>query len=45
MYIGVAFISGVMIGLEFLWEEKTLVIDLGIVRVLVGVYNNGDEND
>jgi hypothetical protein len=44
MYIGVAFISGVMIGLEFLWEEKTLVVDLGIVRVLIGVYN-GDEND
>jgi hypothetical protein len=44
MYIGVAFISGVMIGLEFLWEEKTLVVHLGIVRVLIGVYN-GDEND
>lgn len=44
MYIGVSFISGVMFGLEFLLDDKAMVIDLGIVRVLIGIYN-GETND
>ena len=36
MFIKVDFISGVMIGLEFLWRENIVVFDLGIVRVFLG---------
>lgn len=45
MYIGISFISGVMLGFEFLWEDKVLVVDLGIVRVLFGLYNGEENND
>jgi len=31
-------ITGCMIGLEFLWEARAVVFDLGIVRVFVGFY-------
>ena len=35
MYIAVSFISGVMLGIEVLWEggERAIVLDLGIVRI------------
>ncbi len=45
MYIGISFIRGVMLGFEFLWEDKVLVVDLGIVRVLFGLYNGEENND
>lgn len=34
MIISVSFISGVMVGLEFLLGEKALVVDLGIFRII-----------
>jgi hypothetical protein len=36
MLINVSFISGVMLGIELLLEEKVLVLDLLILRVLIG---------
>jgi len=33
MLIQVNWISGISIGLEFLWDINGLVIDLGIIRV------------
>lgn len=35
MIIGFEFISGLSIGLEFAFEEKAIIIDLAIVRVLI----------
>ena len=37
MFVKFDFISGVMVGLEYLWDNKILVIDIGIVRVYIGV--------
>lgn len=37
MIISVSFISGVMVGLELLYEDKALVIDLGIFRVILAL--------
>ena len=34
MHILVSFISGVMVGLEFDFENQVVVIDLGIIRIL-----------
>jgi hypothetical protein len=45
MYIGISFIGGLMLGLEVLWDDKALVIDLGIIRVVVGLYQGEEEND
>ena len=28
-------IGGFMLGMEYLWEHKVLVIDLGIVRIFI----------
>ena len=36
MFVKADFISGFMIGLEFLWRENIIVFDLGIVRVFLG---------
>lgn len=47
MFITATFISGLMLGIEFLWDEKILVVDLGIVRIYTGIvpegYNKNDE--
>jgi hypothetical protein len=42
MLIAFSFISGFMIGIEFLLEEKGLVLDLGIIRVF---FILGDNNE
>jgi len=34
MFIVFSFIPGFMLGIEFLWDEGCLVIDLGIVRMM-----------
>lgn len=34
MGIAAQFISGIMVGIEVLWEENGLVIDLGIIRLI-----------
>lgn len=34
MLISGSFISGMMLGVEFLWAEKALILDLLIVRVI-----------
>jgi hypothetical protein len=36
MIIKVTTIGGFCIGLEFLWQHKILVIDLGIIRLYFG---------
>lgn len=40
MFIQVNFISGVMLGVEFLWDEKVLVLDLLIARFYIGSLPN-----
>lgn len=40
MIVNISWISGVMIGLELLWEEKVLVVDLGIIRLMFGIMPN-----
>jgi len=45
MYIGISFIGGLMFGLEFLLDDKAMIIDLGIIRVVVGLYQGEEEND
>jgi hypothetical protein len=32
--IALSFISGVMVGLEFVWEDSLVVVDLGIFRIM-----------
>ena len=34
MAIGLQFISGVMVGIEWQYDEKAFIIDLGIIRVI-----------
>ena len=36
MFLHVEMISGLMVGIEVLWDESVLVIDLGIIRVFIG---------
>ncbi len=36
MGIVITFISGVMFGVEYLWEESILVVDVGIFRFMIG---------
>lgn len=33
MIIQLSFISGVMFGVEFIWEEGVMVLDLGVIRL------------
>ncbi len=42
MMIGFSFISGFMIGIEYLFEDGVLVIDLGIVRCAIHKYSAED---
>jgi len=39
MFLQLDFISGLMFGVEYLWDDGILVIDLGIVRVYIGSMN------
>jgi len=39
MGIVITFISGVMFGVEYLWEENILVVDVGIFRFMIGKIN------
>lgn len=39
MFLQLDFISGLMFGIEYLWNDKILVIDLGIVRLYIGNMN------
>ena len=41
MFVTLDFISGMMIGIEYLWEDKVLVIDLAILRVFIGQVPKG----
>ena len=43
MFIVVHLISGVMVGMEFQWEENVLILDLGIVRLIIGKDTSDDE--
>ena len=36
--IGFSFISGFMVGLEYIFEDNVLVIDLGIIRCAIHKY-------
>ena len=44
MFLQVNFISGLMFGIEYLWDDNILVIDLGIVRVYIGSMNKLRKN-
>lgn len=35
MLIQLGIISGFMIGIEFIWEEGVMVLDLGVVRLYI----------
>jgi len=37
MFVKIVAISGIMCGIEYLWDERILVIDLGIVRIYTGI--------
>ena len=39
MMIGFSFISGFMFGIEYLFEDGVLVIDLGIIRCAIHKYS------
>ncbi len=43
IYIGVQFISGFMVGMEFIWEDKAMVIDIGIFRFLIQIDNQSEK--
>ena len=45
MYIGMSFIGGIMLGIEVLWDEGAVVIDLGIIRLVIGIFNGEQENE
>ena len=45
MYIGMSFIGGIMLGIEVLWGEGAVVIDLGIIRLVIGIFNGEQENE
>jgi len=42
MMIGFSFISGFMIGIEYLFDDGVLVIDFGIIRCAIHRYQSGD---
>lgn len=37
MFVKGVFISGLMFGVEYLWDNKILVLDLGIFRIYTGI--------
>lgn len=41
MFLHVAWISGLMFGIEMLWDDSVLVFDLGIIRVFIGKVPEG----
>lgn len=47
MFVHTQLINGLMLGIEFLWDEGIVVIDLGIIRIYTGKVptenNNNDE--
>jgi len=38
VFLSVVWISGLMFGLEIVWESRMVVLDLGIIRIFVGLY-------
>lgn len=45
MFVRFEFISGLMLGLEFIWEHQILVVDLGILRVYFGLIGNDNDDN
>ena len=43
MWIQLNIISGLMFGVEFLWGMSTMVVDLGIFRIYIGIAKFDDE--
>jgi hypothetical protein len=43
MFLKIDLISGFMVGVEFLWDSKILVLDLLIVRLYIGTLNNNNK--
>jgi hypothetical protein len=37
--IVISLIPGLMFGIEFLWDEGILVLDVGIIRFMIGSIN------
>lgn len=44
MFVAATWVSGLMFGVEYLWEESIVVLDLGIVRLYIGKAPKGNDN-
>jgi len=44
MRIVISFIPGLMFGIEYLWDEGILVLDVGILRFMFGSINDEGPN-
>ena len=45
MFLQVDWISGVMLGIEVLWGQSIVVLDIGIIRIYIGkVPEKGNTN-
>jgi len=45
MFLQLNWISGVMVGIEFLWDASIVVIDFGIFRLYIGKAPKKEAND
>ena len=45
LFLSVRWISGVCFGIEFLWNHNIIVVDLGIVRIYLGIRERKYNND
>ena len=36
LYMQMSLISGFMLGIEFIFDENLVVLDIGIIRILIG---------
>jgi len=45
LFLTVRWISGVCIGIEVLWGHNMMVVDLGIIRIYVGIRESDNKND
>jgi len=46
MYLQLHVISGLMFGVEFLWNDSIVVVDIGVIRMYIGIVpKEGKKND
>ena len=45
MFLKITWISGLMLGIEILWDNSIVVFDIGIIRIYIGkVPEKGNTN-